>query len=56
MSGSVISLELNELENAAELVHRVVPPTPQYAWPKLKMRAGCQDYPRWKPGNDSNCE
>ncbi len=33
--------ELNELEHAAALVHGVVPPTPQYAWPKLKERAGC---------------
>src|ERR1700747_1890247 len=40
MSGSVISLELSELEDAAELVHLVVPPTPQYAWPKLSRRAG----------------
>src|ERR1700726_3938901 len=30
-----------ELERAASLVHRVVPPTPQYAWPKLCRRAGC---------------
>lgn len=33
--------DLTELEQAAELVHQVVPPTPQYAWPKLKHRAGC---------------
>src|ERR1035441_4475231 len=32
---------LDELEQAATLVHRTVPPTPQYAWPKLKRRAGC---------------
>jgi threonine dehydratase len=32
---------LNELERAATLVHRVLPPTPQYAWPKLGKRAGC---------------
>ena len=30
-----------ELEQASALVHRVVPPTPQYAWPKLGSRAGC---------------
>jgi threonine dehydratase len=36
-----IAFELNELEHAAELVHRVLPPTPQYAWPKLSRRAGC---------------
>jgi threonine dehydratase len=37
----VISFELSELESAAELVHRIVPPTPQYAWPKLRRRMGC---------------
>jgi len=38
---SVVSLDLSELEQAAELVHKVVLPTPQYAWPKLARRAGC---------------
>ncbi len=33
--------DMTELERAATLVHRVVPPTPQYAWPKLAKRAGC---------------
>ena len=33
--------DLAELERAATLVHRVLPPTPQYAWPKLGKRAGC---------------
>jgi threonine dehydratase len=32
---------MTELEQAAELVRKIVPPTPQYAWPKLKQRAGC---------------
>src|SRR6202163_121252 len=32
---------MSELQRAAELVHRVLPPTPQYAWPKLSRRAGC---------------
>ena len=32
---------LTELQDAAELVHRTVLPTPQYAWPKLARRAGC---------------
>src|SRR5690349_21617 len=32
---------LEELDRAAELVHRVVPPTPQFAWPKLRYRVGC---------------
>jgi threonine dehydratase len=36
-----VGFELSELERAAELVHRVLPPTPQYAWPKLSRRAGC---------------
>jgi threonine dehydratase len=30
-----------ELDRAAELVHRVMQPTPQYPWPKLRGRAGC---------------
>jgi threonine dehydratase len=30
-----------ELQDAATLVRASVPPTPQYAWPKLKSRAGC---------------
>jgi threonine dehydratase len=38
---SVVSFELEELERAAQLVHEVLPPTPQYAWPKLARRAGC---------------
>ena len=41
MTESTLSLSLDELERAAELVHTVVPPTPQYAWPKLQQRAGC---------------
>src|SRR5437763_14757260 len=31
-----------ELESAAQLVHRFVPPTPQYSWPLLNQRAGCE--------------
>jgi threonine dehydratase len=42
MLDSTISFELQELESAAELVHRVMPATPQYAWPKLRRRLGCQ--------------
>ena len=34
--------KLDELESAAKLVHEVVPPTPQYAWPKLRKRTGCR--------------
>jgi len=41
MSGSVMTISLDELERAAAVVHRVVLPTPQYAWPKLGRRAGC---------------
>lgn len=33
---------LVELESAAELVHRFVLPTPQYSWPLLNQRAGCE--------------
>ena len=32
---------MSELERIADFVHQTVPPTPQYAWPKLKRRAGC---------------
>ncbi len=41
MVRSILSLSLDELERAAEFVHQVVAPTPQYAWPKLRKRAGC---------------
>ena len=41
MSDVQSSFQLDELEQAAERVHRVVLPTPQYAWPKLRRRAGC---------------
>lgn len=30
----------NELEEAAELVHRFVPPTPQHVWPQICEKAG----------------
>lgn len=33
---------LDELEAAADIVHDVMPPTPQYAWPLLGERAGCE--------------
>lgn len=33
---------LEELEAAANLVHEVMPPTPQYRWPLLSKRAGCE--------------
>ena len=31
---------LQKLERAAELVHAVMPPTPQYCWPLLAERVG----------------
>jgi threonine dehydratase len=34
--------QLSELEAAADLVHSHLPPTPQYAWPLLAERSGCQ--------------
>jgi len=34
--------DLDDLEAAAALVHARVPPTPQYAWPLLAERAGCE--------------
>jgi threonine dehydratase len=36
------ALDMAGLESAAALVHRVMPPTAQYAWPKLKQRTGCR--------------
>lgn len=33
---------LSEIEAAATLVHRFMPPTPQYSWPLLSQRAGCE--------------
>jgi threonine dehydratase len=41
MTGSVLTFELGELEEAARLVHSVLPGTAQYAWPKLARRTGC---------------
>jgi threonine dehydratase len=41
MSDSQAALTLEELDEAASLVYRVMGPTPQYAWPKLRPRAGC---------------
>lgn len=34
--------DLPALEDAAALVHRAFPPTPQFAWPLLAARAGCE--------------
>jgi len=34
-------MTLEELDRAAGLVYQVMAPTPQYAWPKLRSRIGC---------------
>lgn len=34
--------DLNALRQAAQLIHQSVPPTPQYAWPLLAERLGCE--------------
>jgi threonine dehydratase len=34
--------DLALLDAAAELVHRVVPPTPQYCWPLVSRRVGAE--------------
>ncbi len=38
----MLSVTLEELESAAQLLRQFVPPTPQYAWPKLQQRTGCE--------------
>ena len=35
-------IDLDTLEAAAALVHRMVPPTPQYCWPLLSRRLGAE--------------
>ncbi|UYN93972.1 MAG: threonine dehydratase [Enhydrobacter sp.] len=35
-------LSLTEIEQAAQIVHTAMPPTPQYAWPLLAQRTGCE--------------
>jgi len=35
---------LDILEAAAEIVHRIVPPTPQYCWPLLSRRLGAETW------------
>ncbi len=37
-----MSFTLRELEGAARLVYTAMPPTPQYAWPLLAARTGCE--------------
>jgi threonine dehydratase len=36
-----MAMTLDELDQAASLVYQVMAPTPQYAWPKLRSRIGC---------------
>ena len=35
-------LTLGEIEEASGIVHRHMPPTPQYAWPLLGQRFGAE--------------
>lgn len=35
-------LSLTEIEQAAQIVYGAMPPTPQYAWPLLAKRTGCE--------------
>ena len=37
-------LTLQEIEDAARVVHAAMPPTPQYAWPLLARRTGCETW------------
>lgn len=37
-----MNFALPELERASQLVHASMPPTPQYAWPLLAARTGCE--------------
>lgn len=37
-----MSLPRSEIESAARLVYEVLPPTPQFCWPLLSLRAGCE--------------
>jgi threonine dehydratase len=36
-----MTMTIEELDRAAGLVYQVMAPTPQYAWPKLRNRIGC---------------
>jgi len=37
-------LTLPEIEDAARVVHAAMPPTPQYTWPLLARRTGCETW------------
>jgi len=41
LQNEALRFELAELERTAALIYKVMAPTPLYAWPKLKQRAGC---------------
>jgi threonine dehydratase len=41
-ASEVVSPTLDQLEAAAEIVHRVLPPTPQICWPRLCERTGAE--------------
>ena len=38
----VLLPKLSEIQNAAQLVYRSMPATPQYSWPLLNVRAGAE--------------
>jgi threonine dehydratase len=42
MKAAASFFSLDELEAAARLVDRTMLPTPQYAWPRLRERVGCE--------------
>src|SRR5712691_9375293 len=42
MANSPMTTDLARLEEAAALVHAVMPPTPQYCWPLLSRRVGAE--------------
>jgi threonine dehydratase len=39
---SALLPRLNEIESAAQLIYQSMPPTPQYSWPLLNVRAGAE--------------
>src|SRR5580698_1834650 len=39
---SVLLPGLSEIESAARLIYRSMPPTPQYSWPLINARAGAE--------------
>lgn len=41
-AGADLIFSLQEIETAARIVYAAMPPTPQYAWPLLGERSGCE--------------